>query len=107
LQPNTNSPCLFTEGLTEPIYCPVAHGEGNFQVLDDATLTQLENDNLVVFRYVDSTGAPVNGAYPANPNGSVSDIAGICNARGNVVGLMPHPEDHILPIQNPLGGDGR
>ncbi len=43
------------------------------------------------------------GRYPLNPNGSVADIAGICNAQGNVVGLMPHPEDHILSIQNPLG----
>ncbi len=48
-----------------------------------------------------------SGAYPDNPNGSVADIAGICNAEGNVVGLMPHPEDHILPIQNPLGRSDR
>ena len=41
------------------------------------------------------------------PNGSVADIAGICNEAGNVVGLMPHPEDHVAPIQNPLRGDGQ
>ena len=49
----------------------------------------------------------MGGRYPLNPNGSVADIAGICNRRGNVVGLMPHPEDHIVSIQNPLGGNGR
>lgn len=46
-------------------------------------------------------------ALPINPNGSVADIAGICNERGNVLGLMPHPEDHLLPIQNPLGRSDR
>ncbi len=94
-------------GIEELIFCPVAHGEGNFQVADDATLTHLEAENLVAFRYVDGEGNPVDGRYPLNPNGSVADIAGICNARGNVVGLMPHPEDHILPIQNPIGGAGQ
>ena len=54
-----------------------------------------------VFRYVNAEGQAVAGAYPLNPNGSVADIAGICNVQGNVVGLMPHPEDHLLPIQNP------
>ena len=107
LQVNKASPVRQLAALDDLIFCPVAHGEGNFQVLDDATLAQLERDNLVVFRYVDEIGAPVNGAYPANPNGSVNDIAGICNAHGNVVGLMPHPEDHILPIQNPLGRSDR
>lgn len=93
--------------IDELIFCPVAHGEGNFQVQDSATLTQIEADNLVAFRYVDENGNPVDGRYPLNPNGSVADIAGICNTRGNVVGLMPHPEDHLLPIQNPVGGTGQ
>jgi phosphoribosylformylglycinamidine synthase len=103
LQVNPASPVRPLATLDDLIFCPVAHGEGNFQVVDRATLTQLEQDNLVLFRYVDAQGEPVQGAYPANPNGSIHDIAGLCNARGNVVGLMPHPEDHILPIQNPLG----
>jgi phosphoribosylformylglycinamidine synthase len=97
----------FLSALDDLIFCPVAHGEGNFQVQDEATLAQLETNNLVAFRYVDGEGQPVNGHYPLNPNGSVADIAGICNARGNVVGLMPHPEDHLLPIQNPVGGTGQ
>ena len=93
--------------IDELIFCPVAHGEGNFQVADTETLVQLEADNLVAFRYVDGEGKRVDGGYPLNPNGSVADIAGICNARGNVVGLMPHPEDHIVAIQNPVSGTGQ
>lgn len=107
LQVNPSSPVRQLAALDDLIFCPVAHGEGNFQVIDDATLTRLEQENLVLFRYVDAAGDPVQGVYPGNPNGSVNDIAGISNARGNVVGLMPHPEDHILPIQNPLGRSDR
>lgn len=104
---NPHSPARYLSGIDDLIFCPIAHGEGSFQVADAATLEDLKRDNLVVFRYVDSTGHSVAGAYPLNPNGSVADIAGICNPRGNVVGLMPHPEDHIVPIQNPLGGEAR
>ncbi|MEZ4734273.1 MAG: phosphoribosylformylglycinamidine synthase I [Caldilineaceae bacterium] len=97
----------FLAAIDELIFCPVAHGEGNFQVQDAATLTQLEQAGLVAFRYVDAAGQPAGERYPLNPNGSVGDIAGICNAQGNVVGLMPHPEDHLLAIQNPLGVGGQ
>jgi len=97
----------FLGEIREPIFCPVAHGEGNFQVADDAMLAELEAENLIAFRYVDADGSPAGGRYPINPNGSVADIAGICNRRGNVVGLMPHPEDHLLAIQNPVSRDGR
>lgn len=93
--------CLWTQELKEIIDCPVAHGEGNFQV-ENPSLAQylLENDQ-VAFVYAHPDGQPANGAYPANPNGSVLDIAGICNRKGNVLGLMPHPEDHIFPFQTP------
>ncbi|MCE7981433.1 MAG: phosphoribosylformylglycinamidine synthase I [Caldilinea sp. CFX5] len=97
----------FLSAINELIFCPIAHGEGNLQVQDETTLTALERNDLVAFRYVDANGRPAGGRYPFNPNGSVADIAGLCNAQGNVVGLMPHPEDHLLPIQNPLGGQGR
>jgi phosphoribosylformylglycinamidine synthase len=106
LAANGNARASFLSQLEDVIFCPVAHGEGNFQVCDTATLEKLETDNLIALRYVDANGRPAGGRYPANPNGSVADIAGICNARGNVLGLMPHPEDHILPIQNPLGKQG-
>lgn len=107
LAANRNATAPFVRELDELIFCPIAHGEGNVQVKDDAMLAELEHGDLVAFRYVDAAGRPAGGAYPLNPNGSVADIAGLCNRRGNVVGLMPHPEDHILPIQNPLGGEGR
>jgi phosphoribosylformylglycinamidine synthase I len=107
LAANPQAKVGFLRDLDELILCPVAHGEGNFQVRDEATLAQLEQNNLIALRYVDSEGQPAAGRYPLNPNGSVADIAGICNAQGNVLGLMPHPEDHILPFQNPLGGTGR
>lgn len=67
---------------------PIAHGEGNY-FADPATIARLEDEGRVVFRYVDAAGAVVDAA---NPNGSVHAIAGICNERRNVVGLMPHPE---------------
>ena len=80
----------------------MAHGEGNVQVAHVDVAAQFEAEGLVAFRYVDAAGNAAAGRYPLNPNGSVADIAGLCNARGNVVGLMPHPEDHMMPIQNPL-----
>jgi len=105
LAANRQATAPFLRDLDEVIFCPVAHGEGNVQVKDAAMLAEIEQGNLVAFRYVDAAGRPANGVYPRNPNGSVADIAGLCNRRGNVVGLMPHPEDHIWPAQNPLGGE--
>lgn len=100
---NPASPATYLSAIDDLIFCPVAHGEGNFQVASTSVLAALEERNLIAFRYVDRNGAPAGGRYPLNPNGSVADIAGICNLRGNVLGLMPHPEDHIVAIQNPLG----
>lgn len=99
LAPQANSPCIFTRGLTEPIYCPVAHGEGRFVARDAATLDSLEAAGLVALRYVGPDGAAA--PYLWNPNGSQNDIAGICNPQGTVLGLMPHPEDHIIEEQHP------
>jgi phosphoribosylformylglycinamidine synthase subunit PurQ / glutaminase len=104
---NRQATAGFLQEIDDLIFCPVAHGEGNFQVSGEGVVAQLAADNLVALRYVDAQGQPAGRHYPLNPNGSVADIAGICNAQGNVLGLMPHPEDHILPIQNPLGQTGR
>ncbi len=93
--------CLWTSGLTEPIECPVAHGEGNFVLADPADLTQLQANDQIGLMYATGEGLPAAGTYPANPNGSIGDIAGVCNAQGNVLGLMPHPENHIHPFQHP------
>jgi phosphoribosylformylglycinamidine synthase len=72
----------------EVLEVPVAHGEGNY-IVDEDTLKRLEDENQVLFRYCDRNGAITEAA---NPNGSMANIAGLINGRGNVVGLMPHPE---------------
>ncbi len=97
LLPDAASPCIFTRNLP-PVFCPVAHGEGRFISNDVAGL---ERNGQVALRYVCADAAPANGSYPQNPNGSDGDIAGVCNAQGNVLGLMPHPEDHIVAYQHP------
>ncbi|MEZ4518629.1 MAG: phosphoribosylformylglycinamidine synthase I [Chloroflexota bacterium] len=104
LEPNPNSPSLFTKGLTSGILCPVAHGEGRLLARDKATLDRLEADNLITLTY--STLDSSLATYPANPNGSALNIAGLSNAAGNVLGLMPHPENHIFPWQHPRAHRG-
>lgn len=96
LEPQAQSPCLFTEGLDEPVYCPVAHGEGRVVARDPQALWDAE---LVALTYIDTNHEPA--AYPGNPNGSDLNIAGLTNAAGNVLGLMPHPENHIFAWQHP------
>ena len=93
----------FTRRYTrnEIIRVPVAHGDGNY-FADQATLDALEGEGRVVFRYVDKAG---NTTAEANPNGAQRNIAGICDARRRVLGMMPHPERLFEPM---LGGvDGR
>jgi phosphoribosylformylglycinamidine synthase len=79
---------------------PIAHGEGRFTASDE-TIAQLEGDGQVVFRYVDAAG---RRTPDANPNGSMNDIAGVRNAKGNVLGLMPHPERAVDPLLGPADG---
>ncbi|MFL5647882.1 MAG: phosphoribosylformylglycinamidine synthase subunit PurQ [Chloroflexota bacterium] len=83
----------FTHALAGrgPLRMPVAHGEGRYYA-DDATLDSLEADGQVIFRYVAEDGEHAAPDDQANPNGSLRAIAGVMNAAGNVVGLMPHPE---------------
>ncbi len=82
--------CIFTKGM-EKISLPVAHGEGRFFV-DEKTLKRIKHRRQIVFNYVMEDGRPCRGEYPWNPNGSIDDIAGICNEKGTTLGLMPHPE---------------
>lgn len=102
LELELDSVCVFTRDLAKRgharIYCPVAHGEGRF-VPGDGCLERLQRHGQIALTYVSANGGPAD--YPANPNGSVADIAGICNEQGNVLGLMPHPEDHVVPWQHP------
>jgi phosphoribosylformylglycinamidine synthase subunit PurQ / glutaminase len=93
--------CIWTKDLTQNITCPIAHGEGNFQASHSSLLSALSSLDQVALTYTHPDGLPANGDYPANPNGSLLDIAGICNPAGNVLGLMPHPENHIHAWQHP------
>ena len=91
--------CIWTKGLKKIIYLPVAHGEGKFIPRDKRILKALEKNNQIVFQYVDEKGNIAG--YPDNPNGSVENIAGICDPTGRVLGMMPHPERHVLGTQHP------
>ncbi|MGE0159087.1 MAG: phosphoribosylformylglycinamidine synthase subunit PurQ [Gemmatimonadales bacterium] len=81
---------------------PIAHGEGSYEA-DEQTLERLEGEGLVVFRYVDAAGERTEGC---NPNGSCNDIAGIMNERGNVLGMMPHPERAVEDLLGSSDGEG-
>ncbi len=87
---NEASPCVFTRGM-ERVEFPVRHGEGKFFTTDDI-LNTLEKNQQIVVQYATTDGKLAQGAFPANPNGSIMDIAGICDPTGRVFGLMPHPE---------------
>jgi phosphoribosylformylglycinamidine synthase subunit PurQ / glutaminase len=84
-----NNQTFFTNKMTRGavVSCPVAHGEGNY-ICDAETLKALEGEGRVVFRYAGGT----------NPNGAMNNIAGIVNEAGNVIGMMPHPENMIEPL---------
>ena len=84
--------CVWTAGL-DAFDCPIAHGEGRF-LASEETLGALRANDQIALRYAST-----------NPNGSVDDIAGICDASGVVLGLMPHPENHAVPGQHPRRGE--
>jgi phosphoribosylformylglycinamidine synthase subunit PurQ / glutaminase len=117
------SQCVFLAGISH-MYLPVAHGEGRFFVRDDRVLSNLQQRSQLPLRYVScsashqtpekqASGAPSASvdsvrtdfdqpvAYPDNPNGSLANVAGMCDETGRVFGLMPHPERHIDPTQHP------
>ena len=80
-------------------------------VSDSRVVGLLEDQGMIAFRYMSGNGQgggdrPAGGRYPANPNGSAGDIAGLCDTTGAVVGLMPHPEDHVVDWQRPGGRPG-
>lgn len=86
---------FFVRDIPGLVRLPVAHGEGKVIFPPDKQeeyLERLERGDQIVFRYATNKGLRADGSYPQNPNGSVGDIAGICNPLGNVMGMMPHPE---------------
>lgn len=98
---NPHTPFTGSYALGEVIAVPIAHGEGNYYIDQDG-LRELERGGQVVFRYCDPSGLVTR---ESNPNGSVANIAGVCNREGNVLGMMPHPERCAEGV---LGGeDGR
>lgn len=90
----------FLKGLQGQIIdYPIAHGEGKF-FTDEKTLKQVEENNLVAFRYVDEKGNPTQ-QYPQNPNGALNAIVGISDTTGRILGMMPHPECFVRVQQHP------
>lgn len=100
--------CVFLQGIQE-MELPVAHGEGKFATRDDAVFVALGREERLVMRYIEKSGAGTPrlagvGAvvpYPANPNGAMGDVAGVCDTTGRVFGLMPHPERFVDWTQHP------
>ena len=82
--------CVFTKGISS-IELPVRHGEGKFYA-EKGIIDRLIKKNQVVIQYADKEGNPAEGRWPFDPNGSLYDIAGICDSTGRIFGLMPHPE---------------
>jgi phosphoribosylformylglycinamidine synthase subunit PurQ / glutaminase len=102
----SSAKCVFLRGI-ERMELPVAHGEGKFITRDAAVLGRLAEAGQLVLRYL-PLGADGNGGspdaplpFPDNPNGSMGNVAGVCDATGRVLGLMPHPERHVEAIQHP------
>jgi phosphoribosylformylglycinamidine synthase len=100
LRTNYLSPCIFTKNVGA-IYLPVRHGEGKFVAQDEDILERLHDDGHVAVQYSHDHYADIAVEYPANPNGSIHGIAGICNSTGRIFGLMPHPEAYLHYTNHP------
>lgn len=88
IKPASNDNAFTKDVPSQPLNIPIAHGEGRYYA-DDQTILELENNNQILFRYSDKQG---NATKESNPNGSINNIAGVCNKGKNVFGMMPHPE---------------
>jgi len=97
LEPQTDR-CVFIE-KGKRIYLPVAHGEGKVITKTAVLADELAAEGYIAFKYVDREGE--QGGYPVNPNGSTASIAGLTDATGRVLGLMPHPERFVTATQHP------
>ena len=99
MRSNSESPCIFTQGV-EFLELPIRHGEGKFYAPKEV-LNQLQENYQVALSYVLPSGDRAEGRFPDNPNGSLLDIAGICDPTGRIFGLMPHPEAYHHFTQHP------
>lgn len=95
----TQGESVWLKGMPDRIYLPVAHAEGKFLTQDSALLTALNENNQIALRYCTRSGT--QPSYPENPNGSAEHIAGITDRTGRILGMMPHPERHMLFRQHP------
>ena len=93
------SPCIWTRGM-DRIELPVRHGEGKFHT-DDGTMDRLMGGGQVVAQYARPDNTPAEGEYPFNPNGSPHDIGAICDPKGRILGIMPHPEGYLHFTNHP------
>ncbi|GMW03306.1 MAG: phosphoribosylformylglycinamidine synthase subunit PurQ [Candidatus Hydrogenedentota bacterium] len=100
LKADPSSVCVWTRGI-DTIELPVRHGEGKFIACDAQFYDQMKASGLVALRYCNADGRLAKGEYPANPNGSIDDVAGLCDATGRVFGLMPHPEANVHRTHHP------
>lgn len=98
----TDTPFTSAYDEGQVLRIPIAHGDGNYEA-DEETLARLEAERRVVFRYTDASGEATEAS---NPNGSHANIAGIMNERGNVLGMMPHPERAMEPVLGSTDGVG-
>ena len=94
------TPCVWLKGVTR-FEVPIRHGEGKFVARDEALFDALAANGQLALRYGNAAGGPANGAYPANPNGSAGDVAGLCDPSGRIFGLMPHPEAFLERCNHP------
>lgn len=99
LKVNPSSPCVFTKGF-DILELPIRHGEGKFYS-DKAVIEQLIENNQVTMQYAMPKGCLADNRFPFNPNGSINDIAGICDPTGRIFGLMPHPEAYNHRTNHP------
>jgi len=94
------SRCIWTRDLPAVFELPIAHGEGKFVPADDQVRRALHDNQQIALVYSRPDGTPAGGDTSANPNGSVDDIAGVCDSTGLVFGLMPHPERYVSALQH-------
>lgn len=96
---NHSKKCIFTKGI-EITHIPIGHGEGRFYC-DKNTYDGLKKNDQIVFTYCNTEGKDAQGEYPLNPNGSMNDVAGICDKSGRIFGMMPHPERGLFSLCDP------
>ncbi|MFP6583482.1 MAG: phosphoribosylformylglycinamidine synthase I [Candidatus Hydrogenedentota bacterium] len=100
LKKDVTTNCVWLKDI-ELLESPIRHGEGKFIPRDDETLRRLQENGQIALRYANSEGISCDGQFPGNPNGSVDDIAGVCDPSGRLFGLMPHPEAFLDATNHP------